>query len=921
MSAGPTLPRLLAAPPALMLCIALLYLATGKLALLLAIPPGYATAIWPPAGIALGALLVFGQRFWPGVLLGSFLTNVATSFDPSRTLESLVMTGSIAAGAALQAYVGAGLIHRFLGRDIRLNNEREVFAFYLIGGPLACATNASIGVGTLAMFGAIPVNAIAYSWWTWWVGDTIGTLIFAPLILMWCSTDPLWRSRRPAVTLPLAGMLSAAILVFIYTSSAEWRDMEAEFQRDANDFAGVIERRVALNAQNLRSLSALFTLSGAVNPTSFQRMSESMLADHSEVSQVGWVPRVSQEQRAYFERVVLNDVIRQQATPAPQTLQEEYFPLLFSQARREELAIGMDLQSLPGVRAALANARATGQQSATVPIDLPNGSGLMLICPIQDASQAEPALLGFLYLHVRIGTLLEPGLSRAPATKRMQLEVRDTGVDARQGPVYSSVKPQAPGKPLGLRADIDLDIADRVWRLTFTPTLEFVSGEHAIIAWLVLAGGLLLSALVGAGALILTGRTSEVEALVGARTEELADINARLAEKICDHVRIEHALAGEKHFLSTVLENLDEGIVALNIEGKTTMANRAAKNIHQRITGTRHSGATWTSSEIFCGADATTPLAARDLPGSRALRGETVREFEMVSIVPDRPKVTVLVTAQPLLDRSGEQTGVIKMIRDITDMRKADRLKREFVAVVSHELRTPLTSIRGSLGLVTGGTAGELPEKARKLLSIAYRNSDRLSTLINDILDIEKIESGKLALSSELYSVRTLVLQAIEAHAGFAHECDVSVTLQETAVDAQVQVDANRLLQVLANLLSNASKFSPRRAVVEVGIAARGPRVRVSVRDRGPGIPEEFRPYMFQKFSQVDGSDSRAKPGTGLGLAICKGLMERMGGCIDYAANPGGGTVFFFDLPIDAASAPDETLTVSATQTLSKQGS
>jgi signal transduction histidine kinase len=128
------------------------------------------------------------------------------------------------------------------------------------------------------------------------------------------------------------------------------------------------------------------------------------------------------------------------------------------------------------------------------------------------------------------------------------------------------------------------------------------------------------------------------------------------------------------------------------------------------------------------------------------------------------------------------------------------------------------------------------------------------------------------------------------------------VQLREDAADARVDVDANRLLQVMANLLSNASKFSPRRATVEVGIELREGSVRVNVSDRGPGIPEEFRPYMFQKFSQVDGSDSRAKPGTGLGLAICKGLIERMHGNIDYQLQDGGGTVFFFELPIATAS-------------------
>jgi signal transduction histidine kinase len=896
LTAGLLLERVLAAPLGRLLLVAAAYFVTGKLALLLAIPPGYATAIWPPAGIALGALLVLGKRTWPGVFLGSFLTNLTTSFDSSTlasSMQSLALTTAIGTGAVLQAYAGATLVTRFLGEQLRLHNEREVFGFFLLGGPIACWINASLGVCTLASLGAIPLSAIAYSWWTWWVGDTIGTLIFAPLILMWCGTDPTWRSRRVVVTVPLAGMLLAAILVFIYTSGAEWRDMEAEFEHDASDFAGLVERRVALNEQNLHMLSTLHVIGPPVSERSFLRMSESMLAQHAEVIEVGWAPR-----------------------------RGEQFPLLFSQARDTRWPRGLDLQSIEPVRMALARARSTGQETATLPFETHGAASVLLIQPVYtDAAPAKPGnganrLLGILYLNLNLDTLFEPVLGKSLLARRMELTAVDTA-DPAVAQVFQSVPvPRHAGKPLALSVQIDLGIADRTWQLSFTPTLEFVSGDHAVIAWLVLAGGLLLSALVGAGALILTGRTSDVEALVGARTEELADMNARLAEKICDHVRTEHALAGEKQFLSMVLENLGEGIVALNTAGKTTMANRAAKSLHQRITGTRHSGTTWTRSDIFFAPDATTPIASHELPASLALHGETVREFEMVSVVPNRASVAVLVSAQPLLDRAGVQTGIIKLIRDITEVRKADRLKREFVAVVSHELRTPLTSIRGSLGLVNGGTAGALPEKARKLVDIAYRNSDRLATLINDILDIEKIESGKLALTSEQHPLRALVQQSIEAHSGYAHECDVSVALQDGAHEAHVEVDANRLLQVMANLLSNATKFSPRRAIVEVGIEVQGQRVRVSVCDHGPGIPEEFRPYMFQKFSQVDGSDSRAKPGTGLGLAICKGLIERMRGNIDYRLQDGGGTVFFFELPIAAAPSAHE----AAAQSLSKQG-
>lgn len=264
-----------------------------------------------------------------------------------------------------------------------------------------------------------------------------------------------------------------------------------------------------------------------------------------------------------------------------------------------------------------------------------------------------------------------------------------------------------------------------------------------------------------------------------------------------------------------------------------------------------------------------------------------------------------MINAHPLRDRDGRQNGAIQVIHDITDVQKAERLKREFVSVVSHELRTPLTSIRGSLGLVNGGVTGELPPKARKLIEIAYRNTDRLSMLINDILDMERIESGRLSLAIRPYPVRDLLNQAIEAHQGYADECRVQLAFVEPQTDAMISVDASRFQQVMANLLSNATKFSPTESVVEIGAQRTHDRVRIFVRDHGPGIAPEFRPYIFQKFSQADSSDTRAKPGTGLGLAISKGLIEIMNGRIDYETIPNAGTTFFFDLPVYIEAMPE----------------
>ncbi len=245
----------------------------------------------------------------------------------------------------------------------------------------------------------------------------------------------------------------------------------------------------------------------------------------------------------------------------------------------------------------------------------------------------------------------------------------------------------------------------------------------------------------------------------------------------------------------------------------------------------------------------------------------------------------------------GKVIGFLALGTDITELKRIDRMKTEFISTVSHELRTPLTSIRGSLGLIAGGVAGELPEAAKNLVGIAKNNCDRLVRLINDILDIEKIESGKMHLNLQVVDIKQLIQQALAANEGFAGQHRVTVLLRAPDEPLQVRIDSDRLTQVLTNLLSNAVKFSPPESAVEVRVSRVGQQVRVEVADHGPGIPKEFRSRIFQKFSQADSSDTRQKGGTGLGLSISRTLVEQMGGAIGFNSQVGAGTTFFFELP------------------------
>ena len=268
---------------------------------------------------------------------------------------------------------------------------------------------------------------------------------------------------------------------------------------------------------------------------------------------------------------------------------------------------------------------------------------------------------------------------------------------------------------------------------------------------------------------------------------------------------------------------------------------------------------------------------------------------------PRRDGITIVCdwTVTPLVNPEGRVISVIAQGRDVTAQLEAERMKKEFTSTLSHELRTPLTSIIGSLQLINAGVLGDVNKDVAELTEVAERNGQRLLDLINDILDIEKIESGKLTLNPEIIRVDELVRESMLLNKGFGDRFHVRFEPRGELSTSEVNADRKRLLQVMTNLLSNAAKFSPEGEVVEITTEETAGQLRISVHDKGPGIPEAFRSRIFGRFNQADSTATRQKGGTGLGLAICKRLIEMMQGHIGFHERAGGGTgtTFWFELP------------------------
>lgn len=271
-------------------------------------------------------------------------------------------------------------------------------------------------------------------------------------------------------------------------------------------------------------------------------------------------------------------------------------------------------------------------------------------------------------------------------------------------------------------------------------------------------------------------------------------------------------------------------------------------------------------------------------------------EVEFRIITPHGDTRWQIVRGAAIVPDTPDQTlRMVGLVQDVTEHKNLERIKDEFIASVSHELRTPLTSIKGALGLVTGGVIGQLADEPAKLLKIAYDNSERLSLLIDDLLDMEKLRAGQMEFHMIPIAINELLKEAVQANQGYADKYGVSISMHSEN-NQTITGDKNRLLQVMANLISNAAKFSPAGGEIRLRTECIDDRIRISISDQGPGIPVEFQDRIFERFSQADAGDTQGKGGTGLGLAISREIIERHGGQIGFVSQTGQACCFYFEL-------------------------
>lgn len=864
------------------LLLALFYAVTGHLALLLAIPPGFASAIFPPVGIALAAVLLWGYPMLAGVFLGSTLLNLSIGFSSFEQLgiEGLLIATGIALGTSLQSLIGSWLIRRFVGFPTPLTDERSIFRLLLLGGPFACLISASAGTGVLYLNQAIAAADFSFSWWTWWVGDSIGVLIATPLMfILFAQPRALWRSRAGSVGLPLLVSCAIMVLVFVRASEAEQNNLRLRFHEQAKMMTATLKFRFELYSKATQSIERLFAASQRVTRDEFATFVAQLPSAYPGITAVSWDPLIGAQQRAPFEAQIIAEGFpgfRVSEHDASGELvaageRDAYVPVTFVEPFASNAkALGFDVASKPQRRIALDQARDSARTVMTAPITLiqdkeaPQPGVLLLHAvyagePPVDLEQRRRQLRGYAAAVLRMADLIDNALGAYPADSyRLQLE---DITNATPQPLYGQSEATVPPYAAELVWRERFEVGGRKLALAISPTEAFLQRNHGLQPWAVLAGGLLLCSLLGGYLLTITGRAEQIRHQVRQRTLEL----------------------------SAILENAAEGILIFDQQGLIERANPASASLFG------HSTRELTGRQIGGLIPALRGCSAAELAG---LLG---RPWE-VSASQAQAQSLELEISLSRYELPGRRLYIC-MLRDIGPRKRVERLKSEFVATVSHELRTPLTSIKGSLGLLAAGAVGELPKPAQELIGIAQSNSERLICLVNDILDVEKLEFGQAGIHLSRTELRPLLQEALAHNQGYADSFQVRLVLDDSALPEQVlvEVDNLRLQQVLSNLIANAVKFSEAQQRVEISAAIVDASVRIQVLDHGPGIADDFRERIFQKFAQADGSDSRRRGGTGLGLSICKTLVERMNGKIGYSSVLGEGSTFYFDLPLTEA--------------------
>lgn len=700
-----------------MALLALAYFVVGRISLLLAIPPGYATAIWPSAGIALAALLVYGWGLWPGVAIGSMLVNSGIGLPgglAAITLEKLITSAAIGCGAALQAVVGYALTRGLLRRDPELLRVRNIAGLLILGGPLSCLVNPTVGVGVLLVAELIGADEYGFSWTTWWVGDSMGVLICLPLLLLWLGPPKqAWQKYWMLVAMPLALMLALSVLVFMFVSRQEQNTLAFEFEQNGAVVARSLDKQIERSLEAVYSLRSFFGASSEVTRSEFGAFAGRNLATLRTVHALAWDPVVQAEQRSAFEAAARRDGLthyrftetnaRGELVPAGQRPMYVVVQYIEPMLRNADV-LGYDVYSQSVRREALDKARDTGQAVATQPLRLvqtvAEQPGLLVFVPVY-TSNAVPVTLA-----QRRAQLRGYAVGVFSSGELVSGALNGLGIPNLDVRLYDESEPGAPSLLAAYHFDeygvghlvnapdnneatgafsykAQIPVASRNWSLHLTADKTFINSRRSWAGWGALVFGLLFSSLLGLLLLALTARRiSDAR-----RTAELAATNQNLSEEVAQRMRMEKALNAEKERVEVTLHSIGDAVISTDAKAIIEYLNPAA----ERLTA-------WSADEargrpiqdVFKVLNEETRQPERD-PVERCI--ETGKMFEitkpMILVSRNGHEYAIADSVAPIRDPQGRLQGAVLVFHDVTE---THRMARAVEYQASHDSLTGLVN-------------------------------------------------------------------------------------------------------------------------------------------------------------------------------------------------------------------------------------
>jgi len=661
----------------LMACLLLTaaYVISGKLGLMLALPPGYASPIFPPAGIAVAAAFIGGRRTLPWVFLGSLLLNIWVGYSASHQINAMgfAAASAIAAASMLQAALGGWWLRRMIGYPASLDHGRDILHFLLLA-PAICLTSASLSVSGLSALGIIDPASFAANWAAWWVGDTLGVVVMLPLVMI-AAGEPraLWQSRVRTIAVPILLIFTLFIVIFLRINKWEYDDSLSEFRQGSQQVVNLVQSKLEEQESLLEQTAGLFThdVGGHFTREEFHRFTERSLIRFPAIRALEWAPRVDAAHRANFEAEQRKDFpgfeIRERNTAGQLWRAGEraqFYPVTYVEPLAgNEPALGSDLASTPDRQAALTEAVKRGTAVATPPVRLvqehQQQAGMLLLLAVKTGSNESGVVLTVLRMDDFVGNLL-------PATRSM-LYARLIDLD-EQKTIYDSFAPETQ-KALYERT---FNFGTRHYRLQTAPTPAYFMQHHGWQSWSVLAAGILGTGLFGALLLLGTGYTAHIKSQVEERTRKLKESESRFRNTM------EHAPIGM-------------GIASL--DGRLLQVNHAFCAI---LGYEKEELEKLTIREITHTEDVASSFA-----NIKRLLDKELDYYrsEKRYLRKDGQPVWVQLTASIERDVSGAPLYLIGQIEDITERRRAEEMLR-FHSNILNNLAEGIYLIRASDGVI-----------------------------------------------------------------------------------------------------------------------------------------------------------------------------------------------------------------------------